>query len=164
MSDRGIMKELDLGRFGSAGMANVADAVAKEHSEMAVSYNFISTATTNAVQEVTVLQDDCCAGRVKAVKIIAPAAWTASDLNYLTFTVSKRTANGAATVVATANGQTTGIGNVTAFLPFALAITANATDYAVGDQLTFKALQTGNGAVLGLANCNPLLSILIERI
>lgn len=163
MSDRGIIKELDLGRYGSSGLANVSDAVAKSHSEMVV-YNFVSTATTNAVQEVCVWQDDVCAGRVKNVKITAPAAWTASDLNYLTFTLSKRTANGAATVVASANGQTTGIGNVTAFLPFTLAITANATDYAVGDMLTFKALQTGNGAVLGLANCNPILSVLIERI
>jgi len=88
---------------------------------------------------------------VNSVYFVPGAAVTASDTNYATITVQKRTAGGAATTIA--SGSTTltvgtPLGNFTAFVPVLLPLSVPNISLLASDVLTFNITKTGTGVVL----------------
>jgi hypothetical protein len=167
MSDYSMMKLAQVGQIGelvTAGMTSPANVVSAQ-AQRCIFFGLDNSANSQANQaESPVWQDDVSAGKVISCKITTPINVTASDSNFITFTLATRTANGAATTIATANTAITGgTGNITAFLPVALTLTANAVQYNKGDQLTFKGIVTGSGVALNNANAEGLVTIVIER-
>lgn len=100
------------------------------------------------------------AGIVKSVTITTPIAVTEAAANTATFTISKRTAGGAASTIAT--GQTittTGIGSFTAFLPKSISLTAANVVLAAGDVLTIAISKQSSGVALTAATSYVHVSV-----
>lgn len=90
------------------------------------------------------------AGAVSAVKIVAPAAITQSDTDYLTFTVKTRDgAGGAASSVASTTTKSTAGTAFTAFQAVSLGALSNATTTAT-TVLTFLSAKSGAGQAVAV--------------
>lgn len=164
MSDRSIIKGLQQGQYGSSGLSNVADTVPKLHYAVFThGVDNSSNAAANRSKEPIV--QDPLAGKVISAKLTPPVDVVNNDLNFVTFTVAKQTANGTSTTIASGNTAVTGgLGNVFAFVPVTLTLTANAVEYAAGDLLTWAMTATNNGKAVAAANAAAKLTLVVERI
>jgi hypothetical protein len=142
-TDRDLLKTAEKGRLGSTSIANVATAVEATHRRVVTWHNI--TLESNAAANGTEYH---IARFPRACKLVSAyetehANVSADASNFLTLTLSKRTAGGAATSVATL------VSNVaqTLLTPTAFTNNSNATvlELAAGDSLTIKTTKTGNG-------------------
>jgi hypothetical protein len=142
-TDRDLLKTAEKGRLGSTSIANVATAVEATHRRVVTWHNI--TLESNAAANGTEYH---IARFPRACKVVSAyetehANVAADTSHYLTLTLAKRTAGGAATTLGTY------VGNValTAWVPNALTLSSNATvlELAAGDSLTIKTTKTGNG-------------------
>ncbi len=163
-SDRTLLKQLRAGMFAGSGLSNVTDAVAKQdYAVFLHSVDNSSNAAANRAKEPVV--QDPLAGKVISAKLTPSVDVVNNDLNFLTFTVAKQTANGTSTTVASGNTAVTGgLGNIFAFVPVTLTLTANAADYSAGDILTWQMTATNNGKAVSAANAAAKLTVVVERV
>ena len=163
-SDRTLLKQLRAGMYAGSALANVADAVKKQDYEVFThSVDNSSNAAANRSKEPIVT--DPLAGKVISAKLTPSVDVVNNDLNFLTFTLAKQTANGSSTTVAAGNTAVTGgLGNIYAFNPITLTLVANATDYSAGDTLTWAITATNNGKAVSAANAAAKLNVTIERV
>lgn len=164
-TDREIIKGLQKGEYGSSGLADVSAAVQKMHRTVFThTVDNSGNAAANRAKEPIVM-DDVGAGKVISAKLVPSVDVVNNDLNFLTFTVAKQTANGTSTTIASGNTAVTGgLGNIFAFVPVALTLTANAVEYAAGDTLTWQMTATNNGKAVCAANAAAKLVVVAERI
>ena len=106
--------------------------------------------------------------RVVSAHIAPSVAITADASHYKTVTLQKRDSAGAnnATVAAVTT-QTVGAGgsgDIAAFAPTALALTAANVVVAVGGVLTVKAIKTGNGVAIASATAPATLTVVLEPV
>lgn len=91
------------------------------------------------------------AGPVGSVYFLPAAALTASDTNYATIQVQKRTAGGAAVTIAQSTTQTVaggGTGSWTAWQAVQIALSTPTPTLAALDALTYNIGKTGTGVVV----------------
>lgn len=98
-----------------------------------------------------------------------PVAFTQSATVFATFTVSKRTAGGAAVVIGTAKTDLVangGIGTLAAFVnfTFTLSTVVGATTISDGDTVTFALSKTSTGTAIASATAAALIQIESEAI
>ena len=141
-----MLKTAEKGRLGSTGISNVPGAVELTHRRLATWHNI--TLEANAAANGTEYH---IARFPRACKLVAAhetehANVAADASNFLTLTISKRTAGGAATSVATLTGNVA----QTLLVPTALTLNSNAAvlELAAGDSLTIKTTKTGTGRAL----------------
>lgn len=101
--------------------------------------------------------------RVVTAYISLPVTATAHAANYVTFTLAKRTAGGAATTIATRVTDVAG-GTLTAFAESAMTLTASAVELALNDELTLKAVKAGAGVAISGALSNATIYVTVEEI
>jgi len=105
-------------------------------------------------------------GRVTAVRLTTAIAVTASDTNYASFFVQKRTAGGAAVTIGTGTTQTSGsggLGSLVAWTPVTIVLTDANRVLAAGDILTVSVSKTGSGVAIASATVSANLSVVFER-
>ena len=131
----------------------------------------VSDAATagTAVTELCVGRADSPGGaKIISVTVAAPIAVTAVDANFATFTLSKRTAGGAATICATQTTKTSGsggVGNMAAFVDTALTLQAAAAiTLASGDTMTFLISKGGTGVALTAATSQVGVTVVYEEV
>lgn len=106
--------------------------------------------------------------KVIAVHVATPISVTANDTNFATFTVARRTAGAAGVTIATLSTAITGgTGNITAFSPVAITLSATASNLvcAAGDELTLAITKTAAG--IKLTDAAPAclaLTVIVEEI
>ena len=141
MSDFSVYKSLEASRVGaSSEIANGAAPVAQSHTHedrwrvANLSANLAEDAVGTSKYRAV----------VQSASIVPSKAAVANTTDYGVVTLSKRTGNGAAVTVGTAN-----LANVAlvAFVPAALTLVSNIanTTLAAGDVLTLTTVNTGNG-------------------
>lgn len=99
-----------------------------------------------------------------AATFTAPIAVTADATNRLTVTVSKRTAGGAATVMATGTTTAGGLGSLTAFVPVTIPLStvAGAVALANGDEITVLVSKQGSGVAFAAATSFATVELRLE--
>jgi hypothetical protein len=124
------------------------------------------TAGTADAETVIFVAPFAC--KVVAATLTTPVNVTANDTTYATVTVAKRAADGGSSAtVASETTQTTGSGgsgNLTAFAPFALPLTAANVELAAGAVLTVAVAKAGAGVAVGSATAEALVEVLVEAI
>lgn len=159
---RSNLKLAQVGHVKSIGSSEISDAtldVANTHKRTYEVGVANGTASTNIDEtEVVYCRRDAV---VKSIAVVAPAAVTASDLNFKAITVAKRTGSGSAVTLATVNTQTTGSGNLAAFVPYEL--TLSCTLVCANDTITVKAIATNNGVALSAATSLVKVSVDLEE-
>lgn len=115
--------------------------------------NATDAATAATAVTETVVAHVRRAGILKSVTIATPIAVATHATNIATFTVSKRTAAGAAVTVATGSTVTgtSGLGNFVAFVPKVIPLTNANVGVAPGDVLTLSVAKGGTGVALTAA-------------
>lgn len=163
-TDREILKAADRGAAGDMSpLVSPADASDARHRR-AFSFPFTDggTAGTAVTEEVVFVAPR--RAFVKAATVAFPVAVTASDTLFATVTLSKRTAGGAATVIATQTTKITGgSGNVAQFVSMPLTLTATAVQLAAGDSLTLAVAKASTGTALASATANASLTVDTEE-
>ena len=101
--------------------------------------------------------------RVIAAYVSAPVAAAADAANYVTFTLAKRTAGGAATTVGT-RATTVAGGALVQFGETALTLTASAVELALNDELTLKAVKAGAGVAFSAALTHATAYVVVEEV
>lgn len=97
------------------------------------------------VETVADMQGSNAPAAIGSVYFVPGGAVVASDTNYTTITVAKRTNGGAPTTIATLVTKITGgSGNLTAFKPVAMTVVPGAF-LSAGDVVTVAATHTGTG-------------------
>lgn len=106
--------------------------------------------------------------RVVSAYVATPVAVTADASHYKTITLQKRDSAGANNAtVAAATTQTAGAGgtgDLTAFAPVALTLTAANVVVAAGGVLTIKAIKTGNGVAIASATAPARIEVILEPV
>lgn len=154
------------GLVGEALAMNLTDPAGTVKNSMRRTYseNYSDAATAGTAVTETVHANVQRAGKVVAAKLSAPIAVTANDTNYATVTVSKRTGAGGAVVIASRTTQITGgSGNIVAFVPVTLTLTAANQLLAAGDVLTVAVTKTGSGVALTAATSNINVTVDVEE-
>ena len=101
--------------------------------------------------------------RVISAYVSAPVAATAHAANYVTFTLAKRTAGGAAVTIGTRATDIAG-GSLVAFAETAMTLTAANVELALNDELTLKALKSGAGVAIAGALSYVSVYVTVEEI
>lgn len=152
-----MWKQLESARLGSAGLANVALETQNVHTKH---YAARIPAETNAATNVseTTLKRVVFAGVVRSAHIAVDANVVSNATDFVTLTVSKRTAGGAATTLANLLTNTQAL---TAFSPQALTLNTNAQllTVAAGDVITFSGIKSGAGKQL----MSGVVSVTVEE-
>lgn len=101
---------------------------------------------------------------VVSARFCTPVAVTANDTNYATLTLAKRDSAGAnsATVGSMTTQITGGSGNVTAFLPVALSLTAANRVVPSGSVLTIAVAKASAGVALAAATSQVRVVVIVE--
>lgn len=142
-----------MSQAAAADQTAVEDMMARQIVEAEVGDN--ATAGTAGDERVIYRNQSARDMRVVAAHIVTPAAETANDTNYATFRVQRRNSDGSSAVtVASGALTTTGLGNLTAFSPAALTLTAANVIVASGRVLTADITKTGTGIALSTAGTN----------
>lgn len=100
---------------------------------------------------------------------VLPVAFTQSATVFATFTVSKRTAGGAAVVIGTAKTDLVangGVGTLAAFVPFTftLSTVAGATTLASDDVVTLILAKASTGTAIASATAQAVIQIESEAV
>jgi hypothetical protein len=140
MSDFSIYKQLEIARLVSSNqLTNPAQPVSQSHQRE------VNTPIANLAAAVTETPIGVSqyAANLAVAALVGNLPWVANATDYNTITLSKRTGNGAAVVMAVANLQSVA---GTAYIPiaFTVANAANAVT-AKGDIVTITNAKTGNG-------------------
>lgn len=163
-SDRTLFKQLQTGQYAGSQLSNVVDAVAKVHYAV-FSHAVDNSANAAANRAKEPITQDPLAGKVISATLTPSVDVVNNDLNFLTFTVAKQTANGTSTTIASGNTAVTGgLGNIFAFVPVTLTLTANAVQYSAGDLLTWQMTATNNGKAVSAANAGAKVTVTVERV
>lgn len=165
-TDRELLTKAQQGELGSViSMTNPNTAVTDMHSR-AVSFPINDAATAGTAVTESVILATTRRILVKGVKLAAPIAVTAHDTTYATITVSKRTAAGAAVIVAS---QTTklvpagGLGSLVAFVPVALTLVPAVAQLVAGDVLTVLVSKASTGVALTAATSVATVTVDYEE-
>lgn len=118
------------------------------------------TAGTAAAETVIGYVKD--AGKVVSIYLSTPVGVTADNTNNATFTVGRRTAGGSRTTIGT---LTTNVaqGNLTAFSPVALTLTAANVQLAAGDVLTLQLAKASSGVAIAAATAQADVTVIVEK-
>lgn len=151
-SDRAIFKERQTGQAQTYGLANSNSpsvVVADIHRRSLV---VAKTGTENAATNVA--ETAACvvnrAARVRSVKYLGAANVAQSTSDFVVMTISKRTAGGSATTVATYNSHNSAQGAITQYSPASFSVASNGAEaLAAGDALTFTITKSGSGQAVG---------------
>jgi hypothetical protein len=163
-TDRAILKQVQTAQLESTGASDGEAEVKKLHYRT-YSVLVADAATAGTAVTETVIATVPVASRVVAVKVATPIGVTAHDTNYATFTVSKRTAGGGATSIASQTTKITGgSGNLTAFSPLSITPTASAVDLAANDSLTIAIPKAASGVALTAATSYVQVQVTVEEI
>lgn len=128
---------------GAVDVASARTVVLYVESVEPFTYNKAQDAAANTTTSETIMGRVAGAMPIGHTLYFSPqGALTADDTNYATITISKRTAGGAATTVATAVTNVAGTGSWTAFSPVAVTLTAAV---AADDVLTITVAKAGTG-------------------
>ena len=141
MSDFSVYKKLELGRIlSNSAISNAAGPIAQSHTR--TEHHPIANFSA-ALAESPVMISKYAANVVSA-QVTFSASFVSNATDYNVVTVSKRTGNGAAVVVATTNFASTA---GTSFTPTTITLSTNAanTQLAAGDMVTCTIAKTGNG-------------------
>lgn len=159
MSDFGVYKSLAVARSasneqfsGNASGTGIANAVSQACTrEMAIPG--VANINANSAEGVTGAKRVPYASVLKQAWVTCNASSVANATDYAAVNVFKRTGNGSAVLMGTANLANVA---VTAFVPIAFTLVSNVanTTLAAGDVITANNVKTGNG----LAN-NGLINI-----
>lgn len=163
-TDREVMKDLDYGRFGSAGLADVRGAVNKLHYRTyTIAVQDAATAGTAVTETVIARVPHKC--KLVAVYLTAPIAVAADNTDYATFTVAKRTAGAAGVTLATGDTRAASMNALAAFTDEQLPTTGTAVQLqlAAGDVLTFAAAKSGVGKALVAATSYFNVTVVVEE-
>lgn len=147
--------------IGSGARDTVADLVKDTHTILVQDAATAGTAITETV--VVHVQG---ARRFKLGSVAAPIAVAADNTDYVTFTLAKRTAAGAAVTLASGDTRAASLNALAAFIPEALVNTTTAADLelADGDVVTFKAVKSGSGKALVAATSYMNVTVELEMI
>lgn len=162
-ADRTKMKNLEVGMFGSAGFSNVQQEVSKSH------YRTITVLVSDAATAGTAVTETPIGTLPNDAKVVAayfktPIAVTANDTTFATFTVSRRTAGGSGTAIGSQTTKITGgTGNVTAFNPNPLTLTAANVQCSAGDELTLAIAKASTGVALNAATSYVSVTVVLEE-
>lgn len=101
---------------------------------------------------------------VYSARFCTPVAVTANDTTYATFTLAKRDSAGAnsATVGSMTTQITGGSGNVTAFLPVSLTLTAANRVVPAGSVLTIAVAKASTGVAIAAATSQVRIEVVLE--
>jgi hypothetical protein len=170
ITDRETFKQFQIdqlaGYVGQQGVTAPDATVRGSHRRQYESLVADAATAGTAVTE-TVMAHVQRASRPIAVTISTPIAVTASDSNYATFTIAKRTAAGSAVTLATIftkTGGSSGTGNLAAFVPYVLPLTYANFDIAAGDVLTVAISKTGSGVALTAATSYVNVTVDVEEV
>lgn len=151
-----------------SAIASTADEARADHVLQGryhgVSVNDAATAGT-AVTEFCFYKAQACAVRVKSAQVVLPVTATGHASNFATITLSKKTAGGASTAIATwaTDSAVSGQGTLTAFVWADMALVAGAVELASGDSLTIKVVKAGTGVALTAATSLAWVQALLEE-
>lgn len=157
MSDFSFYKQLETARVSnSSDIANAAAVVAQSHTlELGVPGG--ANINANSAEGVTGSRRVPYTSVLRGATVTIVTASVANATDYAQVNVFKRTGNGAAVLMGTANLSNVA---VTALVPIALTLVANGanTTLAAGDVITANNARTGNGlANNGLFNIETLI-------
>ena len=141
MADFDLYKRLQLARVAqNETFSNAASAVAQCHSHE--DRYRIANLSANLAEDP--IGQVAFKANLISAKVISSKSFVANTTDYSVLTLTKRTGNGAAVTMASAN-----LANVagTLFVPIAFTMVANTanTQIAAGDVLSITSVNTGNG-------------------
>lgn len=155
-TDRQIIKDREAGQAATYGLANansnftetVAIHSRSHHGLKATSE--IANANAAEAPLFTIRRKSLA----KNISGCVGATATQNTTDYLVFTISKRTAGGAAVTVATYNTHNSAQGTITAWSPFSFSITTNVDNATlnVGDTVTYSVTKVANGVVANVTS------------
>lgn len=166
LTDREILKLAQAGQVGSSGMA--ADPKVAVNALNTKYYQFLvqDAATAGTAVTETAMQMPV-RGKVIGVSMTAPIAVTASDTNFATVSVAKRTGSAASAPIASqATKVTAGTGSLVAFVPAQLpssAFTVANQQMAAGDVLTLAIAKAASGVALTAATSYFCVTVAVEE-
>ncbi len=149
-TDREIIKTQQLGSVDALGLATPAASVAAVHS---VSRDFTKLGTENAATNVaaTLMFSVRRKQKVSGVTYLTATAAATNNTSYAYFTISKMTAGGTAVVVASYNSHGGAQSTITANVPAAFSVVANADAIlASGDTLHYTIGKISSGVAVDI--------------
>ena len=173
MSDQDILAAANAALFadtlGPDGLPMQTPLVSANQMAKRRSHNFpLNDAATagTAVTESVIAQCDAPNGwKIISAKFVTPVAVVADNTDFCTVTVSKRTAAGAATIVATATTKAASMNGPAAFVPGTLVNSATAANLllASGDVLTVLVSKGGAGKAITAATSLAVMHVVYEE-
>lgn len=167
MTDRGTLKQAQIGTLISKPSSEIADPVAAVNQAHRRTYSKAVQDAATAGTAVTefVLEHVRRASRVISASVAAPIDVAAAAANIATFNVYKKTGAGAHVLIATGSTVTAGTpGALTALIPAELALTAANTLLAAGDALTAAIVKGSSGVALTAATSYFEISVDVEEV
>jgi hypothetical protein len=168
------IKQIQAGQYGTSNDFNgSAGNFAITPSEVAKLHRRVITAT---LDDANTANQDCDEKvifnatngpvRVKSAGFTTPLVVAKDAADYITVTLAKRTAGGAATTIATLVTTVAAPGVALAALtPAAMALVAAAVDLALNDSLTIKVVKSGAGQkIAGAKDATAVVDVLLEEI
>lgn len=166
MSDRSeIVKSLQGSFVGIQNVSDIPGEAKRILSRRKLHFPYAGDAFANTnTGEVAIGQinssEYSSGARVVALSIVLSSNLTSDNSNNTTLTFSKRTAGGAATVIATATTNVAGTGNLTRYTAIPLTIIGNAADCAANTVITMQSLKAGTGVALSAFDVDCILEAL----
>lgn len=162
-TDRALLKMAQVGQVGGLNLVDPDGTVGLAHSR-AITANITDGGTIGTAVTESVIYRAPAAGVVKAAYYTAPVAIPGNDTTFATFTLSKRTAGGAATVIGSQNTKITGgAGSAVAFVPVPLVLVGAAVQLAAGDVLTIAVTKGSTGVAISAATSTAGITVLLEE-
>lgn len=149
MADFDLYKRLEVARVAqNADLSNAAGPVAQSHTreERYRIANMSANLAEDPIGQVTYKAN------LVSAKVVPQKSWVANATDYSVITLTKRTGNGAAVTMGSAN--LSGVAG-TLFVPVSLTLVANTanTQIAAGDVLSLTSVNTGNGIANNGVGC-----------
>ena len=166
LTDRQRLKDVQIAQLASNERNMIGTARAAVNAAHIRTYNgrFTDAGTAGTGQGESPIGRVRNAGVVRSVNVSVPLAVVADNTDYISFTVSKRTAGGAAVTIASGTTQVSGLGALTAFLPLALTLAAAANlALAAGDVLTVTVAKGGAGKAMAAATTFGVVTVDVEE-
>lgn len=166
ITDRRRLKDVEASQLASneTQMNGTAKAVVSlAHTRTYVARVTDGGTAGTAVAETPIARTNV-QGILRNAEFVSPVAVAADPANYVTFTLSKRTAGGAAVTIATLSTQSTAQGAVTAFAPLSFVLAAtSAIQLSAADVLTVTVAKAGTGQAIATSTVNALVSVELEE-